>query len=522
MSAVLNPANPGLDKAWRSALLALALLVLAIVLFYWDTWVAMVSIWDRSGTFAHCFLVLPISLWLVWRKREELLSLTPVPQPWVLLPMLVCALAWLLGDLASVNALTQFAVTALLVLSVPLVMGLGIARRITFPLAFLFFMVPFGEFMLPVLMDWTADFTVAAIAFSGIPVYREGLQFVIPTGSWSVVDACSGVRYLIASFMVGSLFAYLNYSTTRRRVIFCLISIAVPLAANWLRAYMIVMLGHLSGNKIAVGVDHLIYGWVFFGVVIGIMFFIGARWSEPPAESKPGQALQGQARAGRGPSPWLACILGVLVLSAPHAVAWRSDLGQMASASAGPFALPALSGTSEVAALPAFQPQLQNPTTTALKGYAQGDGVVYVHLAYYKEQRYGSKLVTSDNSLLRGQNDHWQEVRWMLMARPGDAREVQWRSAELLGGSVASTSARRQRIEVRQAYWVDGHLTASGPRATLYGLRAKLAGRGDSGALLTVYTEGEDKRQTSARLDAFLDAHIAALERQLVTYQTLP
>ena len=125
--------------------------------------------------------------------------------------------------------------------------------------------MPFGEFLLPVLMEYTANFTVTALRLSGIPVYREGLQFVIPSGSWSVVEACSGVRYLIASFMIGTLFAYLNYRSTRRRLVFMGVSIVVPILANWLRAYMIVMLGHLSGNTIAVGVDHLIYGWLFFG-----------------------------------------------------------------------------------------------------------------------------------------------------------------------------------------------------------------------------------------------------------------
>jgi exosortase len=49
------------------------------------------------------------------------------------------------------------------------------------------------------------------LALSGIPVHAEGLRFVIPTGSWSVVEACSGVRYLIASVTVGTLFAYLTY-----------------------------------------------------------------------------------------------------------------------------------------------------------------------------------------------------------------------------------------------------------------------------------------------------------------------
>ena len=56
--------------------------------------------------------------------------------------------------------------------------------------------MPFGEFALPQMMEWTANFTVLALRLSGIPVFREGLQFVIPSGNWSVVEACSGVRYL--------------------------------------------------------------------------------------------------------------------------------------------------------------------------------------------------------------------------------------------------------------------------------------------------------------------------------------
>ena len=70
---------------------------------------------------------------------------------------------------------------------------------------------------------------------------------------------------IIASLTVGTLFAYLSYRSLNRRLIFVGVAFAVPVIANWMRAYMIVMIGHLSGNKLAVGVDHLIYGWVFFG-----------------------------------------------------------------------------------------------------------------------------------------------------------------------------------------------------------------------------------------------------------------
>ncbi|HMC14531.1 MAG TPA: exosortase A, partial [Albitalea sp.] len=256
---------------WRPTGVALLLLLGSILLLYRDTAIEMVAIWQRSETFAHAFLVPPIVLWLVWRDRALLAAQTPRPTLLPLLPMAVFALAWIAGDLANLNSVTQFSMTALLVLATVGVIGLQVSRSLLFPLLFLFFAVPMGEVFVPQLMEWTANFAVFALRLSGIPVYRDGLSFVIPSGTWSVVEACSGVRYLIASFMVGTLFAHLNYRTMRRRVTFMAIAVLVPIVANWVRAYLIVLLGHLSGNTLAVGVDHLVYGWVFFGIVILLM-----------------------------------------------------------------------------------------------------------------------------------------------------------------------------------------------------------------------------------------------------------
>jgi exosortase len=73
----------------------------------------------------------------------------------------------------------------MVVFAVPAVLGTQAARVLAFPLMFLFFCVPVGEFLIEPMMEATADFTVAALRLSGIPVYREGLQFVIPSGNWS-------------------------------------------------------------------------------------------------------------------------------------------------------------------------------------------------------------------------------------------------------------------------------------------------------------------------------------------------
>jgi EpsI family protein len=386
---------------------------------------------------------------------------------------------------------------------------------LAFPLLFLFFMVPTGEFLLPVFMEWTADFTIAAVRLSGIPVYREGLNFIIPSGSWSVVEACSGVRYLIASFMVGSLFAYLNYTSLRRRLIFCGISLLVPLVANWLRAYMIVMLGHLSGNKIAVGVDHLIYGWVFFGVVIGLMFWIGARWAEPPLEKAAATPAPATGGAGRRFAAWVPVAASVLI-ALPHLALWQSGpvMAPQAGAAAQALALPPLAGTAaEPSAV--VQPIFENPSAVAMRHYAFEGEVVTVHVAWYARQDYGSKLVSSNNMLVPSEDSPWRRGSVAITPLRHGTLPVAWLNTELLKGHVSASTGRGERLDVLQSYWVDGRYTPSAARAALLALASRLQGRGDAGAMITVYTRGDETATTAQRLQRFLQLHLGAIEATL-------
>jgi exosortase A len=263
---------------------SLILLAFAWTLGWLSTTTAEIGeIWWRSDTYAHGLIVLPVFGWLVWRGRDRLAVAQARPAAWMAVPALLAGLAWLLGQMVSVAAASHFFLVSLVVITLVGTLGWPLSRVLLFPLMFLFFGVPIGDFMLPTLMKYTAEFTVWALRLSGVAVYQEGLHFVVPNGRWSVVEACSGIRYLIASLTVGALYAYLNYTSLKRRLLFMLVAVAVPVLANWIRAYMIVMLGYLSDNRIAAGVDHLIYGWVFFGIVISLVFWIGGRWHEAPA-----------------------------------------------------------------------------------------------------------------------------------------------------------------------------------------------------------------------------------------------
>ncbi|MCC2614857.1 exosortase A [Aestuariibacter halophilus] len=245
-----------------------------------------VSIWYRSETFTHCFIILPICIYLIKLRWRELIE-RKISHSYSALGLLIgVLLVWQFGVISEISVFEQAAAFSVLPLSIWFICGREVARVILFPLVFWMFSVPVGEFLIPDLQDLTADITVWALQMSSIPVYREGLYIAVPGGLFEVAVACSGIRYLIASFTLGTLYAYLNYTSLKKRTIFILFSIILPLIANGIRAYGIVIIAYLSDMQYAVGVDHLIYGWVFFGVVILMMFSIGSIWADEVKEQR--------------------------------------------------------------------------------------------------------------------------------------------------------------------------------------------------------------------------------------------
>ena len=278
----------------RAGMWIVGLFFLALLSVYHATALSMVAIWARSETFAHGFLILPISLWLIYIRWDEIATVRPQPNFLLSALLLPVGLVWLMAAVVDVQVVQQLALVAMVIVGTWSVLGIRLGRMLAFPLFFLFFAVPMGEGLIAPMMEYTATSTVWLIELTGVPVYREGLHFTLPSGRWSVVEACSGVRYIIASVTVGTLYAYLTYRSMWRRVLFVLVSAIVPVFANSARAYIIVMLGHLSDMSIATGADHLVYGWVFFGLVVFLLFWLGSFFREDQRAESRTAVAQGQ------------------------------------------------------------------------------------------------------------------------------------------------------------------------------------------------------------------------------------
>ncbi|SNY51592.1 exosortase A [Arsukibacterium tuosuense] len=271
---------PELSKPARSYAMTLTAFIVVWLLCFSETLWSMVAIWLRSDTYAHGILIFPISLYLVWRKRQHIAA-TPLRPDVKALPLLFAlVVVWYFANAVAVNVVSQLAVVLMLPVLVWLCCGWQLLKLLRFPLLYLLFAVPMGDNLVPWLQDITADITVAALQLSQIPVYRDGLYLSTPTGLFLVAEACSGIRYLIASVALGTLYAYLTYTSRVKQLVFCLAAVVVPILANGVRAYGIVLIASLTDMKHAVGVDHLIYGWIFFGLIIFIMFFIGGFFAD--------------------------------------------------------------------------------------------------------------------------------------------------------------------------------------------------------------------------------------------------
>ena len=463
------------------AILVFVLIVACVMAFYWETAHSIESVWRCSETFAHGYVIIPIALYLVWRERGSLVTIPIVP---TLLPVPMIALAglgWFVAQTASVLGGAQFMLVAMVPLAVWAVFGTGMLRALAFPLAFLFFAVPFGEFAVPKLMDWTADFTILALKASGVPVFREGNSFNIPSGRWSLIQACSGARYLIASLVVGTLYAYLTYRSLHRRLAFIAAAIAVPLVANWVRAYMIVMIGHMSSNRLAVGVDHAIYGSVFFGVVMALLFGVASVWREDfGARPARRPAMEGSAL---GVSlAWLAvCGIAVLAAVSPwpllyarvEAATTTRDvrLGKIVPAAGWAPASP-LSGH--------FRPDFQDQLAETTQYFANGDVHVGVFIGYYAAQTQRRELISYRNQLVRPTNIAWRVIHLGRAATVVGNTSVTVRAAEVIGDGA--------HLVVWQWYWVDGRLTANDVIAKILLAWSRLTGSGDDSAVVVLFS----------------------------------
>ena len=263
--------------------LAMALGLAVLGALFAQEAVSAVSVWSSSTAYGHCFLVLPIVFWLLWERRAVFGALPPVPAIWPALLALPLLAMWIGSYWLGIMEGRQLAAMGFVELLLMAALGWRLWWAASAAFLYLFFLVPFGAFLTPMLQHFTASFITHGLSLLRIPFEANAFQISIPEGSFYVAEACAGLRFLIAAIAFGVLYAVTMFRSPGRRAVFIAVSCVVPVVANGVRGLGIVVLGHILGSAQAGAADHLIYGWVFFSAVILVLALGGFPFREAPA-----------------------------------------------------------------------------------------------------------------------------------------------------------------------------------------------------------------------------------------------
>lgn len=322
------PAAAGLPAAWRAPLTALALAALALVAVTAGAWGAMLHQWWNIDTYNHLLLVPFIVAWLVALKERELASLAPQPFAPALLAVAGALGLWAGGERLGIDLVAQAGAVLALQSAVVTVLGLRVSLVLAVPLAFACFLVPFGDEIIAPLQYLTADIAIALTRWSGVAARIEGIHIHTPAGLFIVAEACSGVKFLIAMVQLGVLVCAVRLERWRVRIAFMAACIIVPILANGVRAFATILVAQVIGAERATGFDHIVYGWIFFAIIVALL--LGAAWRFATRESEthgwPLAAIAGWHWVARAEAFRIAPIGAALAITALAAIAALAPL----------------------------------------------------------------------------------------------------------------------------------------------------------------------------------------------------
>jgi EpsI family protein len=423
----------------------------------WPALGALVHTWRTMYDYHHGFLVGAVAVaWLIQSRRlVDSRSVRAVPMA---LPALaVAVLAWMVAYRANSDLLQQLLLPVVLQLAVLAALGWGVARVTLAPLAYLYFGIPVWEHLQPLLQWLTTWVAEHLLLLLGVPTTVDGHQVTIPAGTFSIVEGCSGKRYLLIALAFATVAAVMHELRRRETALLLAATILLALVTNWLRVVTVIYAGHVTDMQhYLVAVEHKTFGYLLFLPLLAMILLLARRLRRPDASAAvPGPSTERSVRSS--PSTWAAA---GLLLVAPLLLGSTGHTTAASSVILGP--LPVLTGAWQ-GPLPAntqWQPIFVNAIAERRAAYASSAGRVEVHYNVYGAQSPGHELVYFGNSV--APEDGWSIVSRsqafagspsITIAR--DAHGERWVIAQVLsvGGRLTSQPAIAQILYGTSALW---------------------------------------------------------------------
>ena len=492
----------------------------AVACVFWSTASYLLGFGREADPTTHAALVILVVLVLIWNLRDELATLPIRPFLLGFTGLIGLGFVWLAGQLVFTRVFTQFAVLAMVPMAVLTLLGLRWLSAMAFPFFMLMFALPVWSPLVPTLVKWSAKFAELGIRASGVPIYRDGAYFVLPSGSWSIADACSGVAFLSTCLMLGVLYAWTIYHSPIKRLVFVAGSAIIGVVGNWIRVYVTMMVAHITDNRLLRD-DHYLFGWLLFAVFLFVFCWFGWRYRDTEQlESSAGHLERNgdganASSSGKAGTPRLTAIA---VATVATMVIWPVVESRLA--------VPQEISKIEVADLSLQQgwsrvekssiewvPEIINPSQVRIQTFEKGGQRVDVFFGVYRNETWDSKLVSVSNQLAGGGKSNSS-----LADRGGALTEMSGIPLEAKSGVILG---RTGRVLAWHWYWINGVSTANDLHAKLQQLFIRLQGVRATPVWVAIYTGANVSSDASSKLlQEFMHEMGGSLESALVRTAT--
>jgi exosortase len=267
-----------LQAPWksRSGIMWSTILLGLVVLLYASVLRLLVIQWWTDPNYGHGFFVPLFSAFILWHQRERWMNSEIKPSNFGFLVMLGAVGLLFIGSLGAELFTSRVSLLVLIAGIILFLAGWKMLRAMSFPLAFLIFMIPIPviiynqiTFPLQLIASRLATFWLEVVQ---VPVLRDGNILVMSNYSLEVAEACSGIRSLMSLSALAV--AYGHLAEPRRWARYALILLLVPSAvvSNAIRIMGAGVLAHKFGPQAAAGFLHEFSGWVVFLASLILLF----------------------------------------------------------------------------------------------------------------------------------------------------------------------------------------------------------------------------------------------------------
>ncbi len=262
------------------------------VFVYWSTLNKLVSLWYNSDDYAHGFAIIPLSIYIIWKKRDAPAGIDSSSSASGLILIVISLLTYLFSRYAEIVSLAAFTIIPCLYGIVLYLFGFKTWKELFFPVTLLIFAVPvpsqiYAWLTIPLQLIVSRMSTELA-GLLNCPIFREGNIIYLPDKVFQVVIACSGLRSLVALLAISAVIGYFMLRSNLLRSILLLSAAPVAIAVNILRVFLLVVVFYYFRVDLSAGAAHTVFGLLIFLLglaAIVIAAGILSRWDNPVCEN---------------------------------------------------------------------------------------------------------------------------------------------------------------------------------------------------------------------------------------------